>query len=55
MNTILDKIVAYKREEIAAAKKTVPLKEIEARARDASPVRGFLSALKDKRDAANMA
>jgi indole-3-glycerol phosphate synthase len=51
MNTILDKIVAYKREEIAAAKKAVPPAEMEARARDAAPVRGFLAALNDKKDA----
>ena len=49
MNTILDKIVAYKREEIAAAKKAVSPKEIEARALAADPVRGFLAALEDKK------
>jgi indole-3-glycerol phosphate synthase len=50
-NTILDKIVAYKREEVAAAKKAVPPKEIAARAKDASPVRGFRAALEDKKAA----
>jgi indole-3-glycerol phosphate synthase len=49
MNTILDKIVAYKREEIAAAKQAVPPQEIEARALAADPVRGFLAALEDKK------
>jgi indole-3-glycerol phosphate synthase len=49
MSTILDKIVAYKRDEIAAAKSKTPLKEIQARARDADPVRGFLAALEDKK------
>src|SRR6202000_933139 len=49
MTTILDKIVAYKREEIAAAKKAVSPKEIEARALAADPVRGFLAALEDKK------
>jgi len=51
MNTILDKIVAYKREEIAAAKKDVPAKEIAARARDAAPVRPFRAALEKKKAA----
>lgn len=50
-NTILDKIVAYKREEVAAAKKAVPPKEIAARAKDASPVRPFRAALEDKKAA----
>jgi indole-3-glycerol phosphate synthase len=48
--TILDKIVTYKREEIAAAKAKLPHKEIEARARDAEPVRGFHAALEAKKD-----
>jgi indole-3-glycerol phosphate synthase len=49
MTTILDKIVAYKRDEIAAAKKKIPDSEIQARARAADPVRGFLAALEDKK------
>jgi len=51
MTTILDQIVAYKREEVAAAKAKLPQKEIEARARDASPVRDFRGALEAKKDA----
>jgi indole-3-glycerol phosphate synthase len=47
--TILDKIVVYKRDEIAAAKKKIPPKEIEALAKAADPVRGFLAALDDKK------
>jgi indole-3-glycerol phosphate synthase len=43
--TILDKIKAYKLEEIAAARAERPLAEIEARARDAAPVRPFAGAL----------
>ncbi len=50
MTTILDKIVAYKRDEITAAKKAVSPAEIEERAKAADPVRGFLAALEDKQD-----
>jgi indole-3-glycerol phosphate synthase len=49
MNNILDKIALYKRDEIAAAKKKIPPKEIEALALAAEPVRGFLAALEDKK------
>jgi len=42
---ILDKIKAYKLEEIKAQKAETPLAEIEAQARAASPVRGFARAL----------
>ena len=46
--TILDKIARYKREEVAAAKAALPLAELDARARSASPVRGFVAALRRK-------
>ena len=49
MSDALARIEAYKREEIAARKAAPGAKDIEARARDAAPPRGFLSAL--KRDA----
>ena len=39
--TILDKIKAYKLEEIAADKAAKPLDAVEAEARAASPVRPF--------------
>jgi indole-3-glycerol phosphate synthase len=51
MTTILDKIVAYKREEVAAAKKAVPPKEMAARAKDASPLRPFRDALEARKAA----
>ena len=49
MATILDKIAAYKREEVARAKQALPRSELEARAKAAPPVRGFAKALEAKR------
>ncbi|MDJ1008765.1 MAG: indole-3-glycerol phosphate synthase TrpC [Paracoccaceae bacterium] len=43
--TVLDRIKAYKLDEIAAAKARLPLGEVEAAARSAAPVRGFRAAL----------
>ncbi|MTH76361.1 indole-3-glycerol phosphate synthase TrpC [Paracoccus aestuariivivens] len=45
---ILDRIKAYKLEEIAAAKAARPLAEVEAAAREASAPRGFARALTEK-------
>jgi indole-3-glycerol phosphate synthase len=45
MADILSKIEAYKRDEIAAAKRALPFAEIEAKAKAASPPRGFVRAL----------
>jgi len=47
--SILDKIFNYKKEEVAAAKAKAAHAELEARARDAPPTRGFLAALEDKK------
>lgn len=51
MATVLDKIKAYKLEEIAADKAKVSLADVEIKARAASPVRGFAKALFAARDA----
>lgn len=48
MATILDKIAAYKREEVAKAKTRTTLGDLEARAKSAPPVRGFAKALDAK-------
>jgi indole-3-glycerol phosphate synthase len=48
MPDILTRIEAYKREEIAAAKRAHPLAEIEARAKAAAPPRGFVRAIRSK-------
>ncbi len=45
MTTILDKIKAYKLEEIAEAKAALPLAQLEDAARQADPTRGFADAL----------
>jgi indole-3-glycerol phosphate synthase len=47
--SILDKIAAYKKEEIAAAKARIAPTEMEARAKGADPVRGFRAALDAKK------
>src|SRR6188472_4522098 len=48
MSDILTQIEAYKREEIAAAKRAHPLASVEARAKAAPPPRGFVRAIRDK-------
>ncbi len=45
MSNVLDKIKAYKLEEVAARKVSRPISEVEAAAKCASPVRGFADAL----------
>jgi indole-3-glycerol phosphate synthase len=48
MATILDKIAAYKREEVARAKGAVPRIQLESLAKHLPPVRGFHAALQKK-------
>ena len=48
MSDILTKIEAYKREEIAAAKRAHPLSGVEALARSAPAPRGFVDAIRHK-------
>ena len=55
MASILDKIAAYKRDEVAKAKAVVPLAALEAQARHAGPVRGFQRALQKKASEGNWA
>src|SRR5436305_2639381 len=45
MTTILDEIVASKHQEIAAARRRMPLVELEAQAAEAPPVRDFRATL----------
>ncbi len=47
MTNVLDRIKAYKLDEVAARKAARPLVEVEAAARAAAPVRGFAKALQE--------
>ncbi|HEY5733085.1 MAG TPA: indole-3-glycerol phosphate synthase TrpC [Methyloceanibacter sp.] len=46
--SVLSKIAAYKREEVARAKREIPERELEVMALDAPPVRGFAGALEER-------
>ena len=48
MGTVLDKILAAKREEVAAARARVPQAEVERRAAAASAPRGFIRAIESR-------
>ncbi len=51
MSDILQRILATKREEVAAAQRHTPLAELEARARDSAAARDFVGAMRAKLDA----
>ena len=55
MSDILTRIEAYKREEIAAAKRSHPRSEVEARAKTAPTPRGFVRAVRHKLSAGEYA
>src|SRR6202000_2337229 len=55
MSDILNKIEAYKREEIAAAKRAHPLASLEALAKSAPAPRGFVNAIRGKHAAGDYA
>jgi indole-3-glycerol phosphate synthase len=55
VSDILTKIEAYKRDEIAAAKRARPLVDLQAAAKVASPPRGFVQAIRNKLAAGNYA
>ncbi|WP_395688420.1 indole-3-glycerol phosphate synthase TrpC [Aestuariivirga sp.] len=55
MATILDKIAAYKRDEVSASKKAIPVSQMLASAKAASPTRGFETALIKKTSAGHWA
>ncbi len=55
MADVLDRILAYKREEVAAAKRAVPFEAMRDRAEAASAVRPFAGALRARVDAGDFA
>jgi len=52
---ILERILAVKREEVAAAQRTKPLAQLTAEAREAPPPRDFVGAMRAKRSAGRSA
>ena len=50
MTTVLDRIADYKRQEVADAKRRMPVTELEVAALDSPPIRGFRSALTQRHD-----
>jgi indole-3-glycerol phosphate synthase len=55
MANVLDKIMAYKRKEVEAAKVAVPVSALRVRAETASPVRPFACAMRNSIEALGLA
>lgn len=55
MSTILDKIAAYKRDEVAVAKRSISLAELDAQAGRNDKPRGFAASLKAKSESGSFA
>jgi indole-3-glycerol phosphate synthase len=55
VSDILQKILATKRDEVAAAKARLPLAELKSRAKDALPLRDFVGAIRAKHAAGKAA
>ena len=55
MTDVLEKIIRYKREEVAVAKAATPLAELERQARAQGPVRGFAAAIERRIEAGQYA
>ncbi len=55
VSDVLQRILATKREEVAAARRAVPLQAMASRARDAAPARDFVGAIRAKIDAGQAA
>jgi len=55
VSDVLDKIMVYKRKEVEAAKAAIPVSALRVRAEQASPVRPFAAALRNRIDASDFA
>ena len=55
MSDILDRILATKQDEVAAARSRVSLAELKAQAHDAGPTRDFVGAIETRIDAGQAA
>jgi indole-3-glycerol phosphate synthase len=55
MSDVLQRILATKRDEVAAARRSVSLDEVASRARDSAPARDFVGAIRAKLDVGDSA